>query len=121
MQTTDEIPKTYEEAERLLARWQGEGRAADLLAFAFTDPADQTVRLLYVSEEFPDSDEIYAMTFGRSLEIPFRTSTAMATPHEWEQIQAGNLALPKGWELARKRQVWRLQPPLLPVSRRTGG
>jgi hypothetical protein len=106
MQTTDEIPRTYEEAERLLARWQGEGGPADLLAFAFSDPADETVRLLYVSEEFPESGAIYAMTFGRSPEIPFRSSTASATPQEWEQVQAGELLLPQGWELARKRQVW---------------
>jgi len=105
MQPTDEIPRTYEEAEHLLARWQDEGRPTDLLVFAFTDPADETVRLLYVSEEFPESDVLQAMTYGRSLEIPFRTSTAMATSQEWEQVKAGQLALPKGWELAHMRQI----------------
>jgi hypothetical protein len=90
MQTTDEIPRTYEEAERLLARWQGEGGPADLLAFAFSDPADETVRLLYVSEEFPESGAIYAMTFGRSPEIPFRKCGSKSKPGNCCFHRAGN-------------------------------
>jgi len=106
MQTTDEIPRTYEEAERLLARWQGEGGPSDLVAFAFPDPTGETVRLLYVSDEFAEAGAIRAMTFGRSPEVPFRSSTALATQHEWQEVQAGRLTLPPGWQLAQKRQVW---------------
>lgn len=106
MQTTDEIPQTYEEAERLLARWHAEGGPADLFIFAFPDPDENIVRLLEVSEDFLATGEIRPMTFGRSAELPFRSATALATPQEWEQAQAGSLPLPHGWELKSKRRVW---------------
>jgi hypothetical protein len=106
MQTTDEVPQTYEEAERLLARWQGEGGPADLVAYASPDPTGETVRLLYVSDDFAPEGVIRQMTFGRSTELPFKSSTALATPSEWELVLSGKLSLPLGWDVAARRQVW---------------
>lgn len=106
MQTTDEIPQTYEEAERLLARWHGEGGPADLIIFSFPDPNGDTVRLLDVSDDFMPEGIIRPMTFGRSAELPFKSSTALATPDEWELVLVGKLPLPPGWDLSARRQVW---------------
>src|SRR5438105_1546169 len=106
MSVTDQVPQTYEEAERLLARWQGEGGPEDLLIFTFPDPAEESVRLLGVSDEFMETGAVLPMSFGRSAELPFRSSTASVTPAEWDRIRAGRIALPAGWDLATARQVW---------------
>lgn len=106
MQTVDEVPKTYEEAERLLVRWHAEGGPSDLRIFSFPDSAGEMVRLLEVSDDFLATGVIRPMTFGRSPEMPFRTSTALASPEEWALVQAGKVPLPPGWDLAAARQVW---------------
>jgi len=106
METVDAIPESYEEAERLLVRWHAEGGPTDLVVYSFPDVPHETVRLVEVSNEFAATGAIRPMTFGRSAEMPFRSSTALATPEEWEQVEAGRLSLPPGWDLAARRRVW---------------
>ncbi|HZL36129.1 MAG TPA: hypothetical protein VFC78_12505 [Tepidisphaeraceae bacterium] len=106
MTETEAIPANYSEAVRTLVRWHAEGGPDDLLIFAFSDPHEQMVRLIEVSDEFLSSGTIQPMTFGRSAEFPFRSSTALATPAEWESVRAGTLPLPQGWVLAAAQQVW---------------
>src|SRR5580704_9632488 len=100
METVDAIPKTYEEAEHLLVRWHAEGGPPDLVVFSFPDASGEIVRLVEVSDEFAATGVIRPMTFGRSAELPFRSSTALATPQEWKAVEAGRLSLPPGWDLA---------------------
>lgn len=105
-QATDESPKTYEEAERLLARWHGEGGPSDLVVYSLPDPAGESVRLIEVSEEFPTTGAVMPLIFGRSKLFPFQSGAAMLTPREWVDLAAGRLKLPPGWDLSSKRQVW---------------
>ncbi len=100
------IPTTYQEAVRLLAHWHGDYAARDLVIFSFPDHDAVTVRLLEVSSELPDTGELVPVTFGRSPEFPFRSTVVLATPCQWKKIQAGELALPDGWDLAARQRVW---------------
>lgn len=102
----EEIPRTYDDAVRTLVRWHGEGGPADLRVFLFPDPDEQVVRLLEVSDEFFTASEIHPLTLGRSAIFPFRSATALARPEDWDQVQAGRLSLPQGWNLNARRQVW---------------
>jgi hypothetical protein len=106
MQTTDEIPLTYDEAVRLLARWHGEGGPSDLVVYSIPDPAAESVQLIEVSDDFPTSGAVRPLFFGRSELFPFRSGAALLTPEEWQELVAGRLTLPPGWDLASKRQVW---------------
>jgi hypothetical protein len=107
MTTIDEdIPGTYQDAVRTLARWHAEIGRANLEIFAFHDPCEMVVRLLEVSDEFPDTGGVIPVTFGRSTEFPFKSSVALVTPGEWQQILSGTLPLPDGWDLATRRRIW---------------
>jgi hypothetical protein len=104
--TTEQIPKTYDEAAQTLARWQGESGESDLQIFSFPDPEQKVVRLLHVSEMFADTDGVYAIKMGKSQEFPFKSSVALTMPKYWARIKAGELLLPEGWDATTARKVW---------------
>ena len=100
------IPRTYDEAVGVLARWHGEGGAPDLRIFAFPDPDQQVVQLLHVSESFPDPGSVRVYRLGRSEEFPFKSAVALALPKYWERIEAGAELLPPGWDHRTAKRVW---------------
>ena len=100
------IPRTYDEAVGVLARWHGEGGAPDLRIFAFPDPDQQVVQLLHVSESFPDPGSVRVYRLGRSEEFPFKSAVALTIPIYWERIEAGADLLPSGWDPKTAKRVW---------------
>ncbi|MCC2669543.1 MAG: hypothetical protein K0Q72_2014 [Armatimonadetes bacterium] len=106
MMPTEIVPTTYEEAVRLLSTWHAELDRADLQIFSFPDPEARVVRLLEVSSDFAESDQLRPLSFGASKEFPFRSSVALATPAEWQEVLAGKRSLPAEWSLAERRLVW---------------
>jgi hypothetical protein len=106
MTTTDEIPATYDDAVRTLARWHAALESRNLEIFAFPDPGETVVRLIEISDEFPRTGRVVPVSFGRSAEFPFKSSVALVTPDEWQQILAGTLPLPDGWDLRSQQKVW---------------
>jgi hypothetical protein len=108
MSQIDEIPKSYEDAVRLLGQWGGEAGADDLRIFAAEDVGDEMVRLIHVTDQFPDSVRVSVYTFGASEEFPFRSALALASPDQWEVMRArgGYPGLPSEWKITNARQVW---------------
>lgn len=108
MSQVEHIPKTYEEAVMTLARWGGEAGADDLRIFAAEEMGDNVVRLIHVTEQFPDSEEVSVYTFGASEEFPFQSALALATPEQWEAIRSlgERRGLPSVWRTANAHQVW---------------
>jgi hypothetical protein len=105
--TSEVIPTTYDEAVRTLARWHGGLDRPDLEIFSFPDPGMATVRLVEVSDDFALSTApICAITFGASPEFPFRSSVALVTREQWQQIVDGELTLPEGWDLGHRERIW---------------
>ena len=104
--TRSQVPRTYEAAVKALARWQRAVGGQNYRAYSFPDPEKQVVRLLEVSPAYPDTGELMPVTWGRSAEVPFRSTIAMATPKQWERVQSGALPLPDGWILRDMRQIW---------------
>ncbi len=102
----DDIPVTYDAALRTLARWHAEGSDPSLQIIAFDDPGGSEVRLLEISDQFPGTGAVRPLAFGRSDELPFKSAVALVTPREWEQVQAGVLELPAGWNLSSSRKIW---------------
>ena len=87
-------------------RWHCQGGPPDVRAFSFPDPAGRLVRLVEVSEEFLPTGVIRPLTLRTSELFPFRSSVALASPEEWAAVEAGQLSLPPGWDLATKEPVW---------------
>ena len=106
MTTAETIPRTYDEAVRLLAHWHGEGDEPPVTIYSCDDPGQRVVRLVEVSEGFPATGEMWPVVFGRSEEFPFKSAVVLVTPGEWAQIRSGRLALPDGWDAADMTRVW---------------
>src|SRR5262249_26431656 len=102
----EEVPRDYQAAVHTLADWHAGVHRATFEVYAFPDPSETTVRLVEVSDEFPDTGEVVPVTFGRSEEFPFRSSVVLLTPEQWQQVLRGELGLPEGWDLATRQKVW---------------
>ena len=106
MPLLDEIPKTYDDAVQALARWHGEAQGFDLEIYAVSDPQQQQVRLIEVSDDFPRPGPVVAIPLGRSNRFPFKSAVALATTAEWDEIRAGTRPAPGGWDLSTADKVW---------------
>ena len=101
-----DIPKSYANAVQTLAKWHGEDDDGPWAICSFPDEDGQTVRLLEVSENVPESDTVMPLVIGPSGEFPFKSAVILLTPREWERVKTGELALPGGWGLKSQKQVW---------------
>lgn len=110
MAEVENIPGTHADAVRVLADSYGASGADDLMIFALEDYHDNTVRLIQVSDAFPDLGDIRVYRFGSSAEFPFRSAVALLRPEQWERIRSDdkNPELPANWSLTTARQVWPL-------------
>jgi hypothetical protein len=102
----DSIPKTYDAAVRALAAAHG---GANIAIYSMADPAQQVVRLIEVSADFPaagverpippDGKEWIVPVFpmGRARDFPFRSEIAQVTPAEWDKLRQGKLKLNRDW------------------------
>lgn len=102
----DTIPSTYEDAIIALARWHGESFDHDVKIFSVPDPDRQQIRLIEVSDSFPTPGPALPIPLGRSADFPFRSSVALATEADWQQIKNGVIEYPYSWDIQQARQVW---------------
>jgi len=95
---------TYSDAVMTLAGWQG---GEGITVYCVDDPAQTTVRLVEVSEEFghgPSADPFFMALRATDL-MPYRTEIILLHPQDETAIHAGLLNLPTGWERAHWRLV----------------
>lgn len=116
----DAVPKTYDEAVRLLAAWHSADEP-DMRAWAIPDPnpdaARREVRLIEVSDCFPEGGAmrpdgtggrekvIPVFPLGASAEFPFRSRVAQVTFSEWDDLRAGTLKLTQDWNVGEAEPV----------------
>lgn len=78
--------------------------------FELPDSTDEVVSilLLQVTEATPASPgQVITYGFAPSGDFAFPLTLAQVTPGEWEDIKAGRLPLPEGWDLNCAREVKR--------------
>ena len=112
----DAVPRTYDEAVRLLASWHA-GLGDDVVFYEVPDPDGRVVRLLEVSDIFPrggamrpDAEGrmrpiIPVFPLGPSADYPFRSEVAQITPDELDDVLSGHLPLSRPWDLSTRRRV----------------
>jgi len=113
----DEVPKTYEDAVRVLAAAHATGVAL-IDIYYLPDPRELVVRLIEVSDTFPEGGVdrpvppdgmervVPVFPLGPSKDFPFRSEVAQITPAEWDQLLQGNLKLNRDWgDLKRAKKV----------------
>lgn len=97
MKNGSHIPRTHEEAARLLARWHRESEPSIAQIFWHHDPATGEIRLIEVNPKTIPTGEAMVFGFAPSGPFPFRSAVAEVTPDEWAQILGGRIPLPSGW------------------------
>ena len=116
----DAVPKSYDEAIRLLAAWHATDDP-DMRVWVIPDdepdPSRRQVRLVEVSNGFPESGAtrpdghagtrnlIPVFPLGKSAEFPYQSRVAQVTPAEWDRLRRGELRLTQPWDLNRAREV----------------
>jgi hypothetical protein len=113
----DTIPKTYGSAVRALAAAHG-GGPDQVEIYSICDPREQVVRLIEVSEAFPEGGVerpappngmeriVPVFPMGPAKDFPFRSEIAQVTPVEWNQLLQGKLKLNRDWgDLNRAQKV----------------
>lgn len=104
----DAVPKTYEDAVRVLAAVHASGSdRVDI--YHVPDPQQRVVRLIEVSEAFPESGVdrptplngveriVPVFPMGPASDFPFSSEIAQVTPAEWQQLRNGVLKLNRNW------------------------
>ena len=114
MVDVDEAPATAERAKLVLAAAHAEGLGR-VVFFEPAMPRDGVVRLLEVSDEFPEAAVpragagglvVPVFPMGPSPDFPFRSEVAQVTPGEWSDLRAGHLRLGRDWgDLTLAREV----------------
>jgi hypothetical protein len=104
----DEIPKTYTQAVRVLAAAHSAG-ADRVDIYSINDPLQQVVRLIEVSDAFPDGSVerpappngmeriVPVFPMGKAKDFPFRSEIVQVKPAEWDQLCKGTLKLNRDW------------------------
>jgi hypothetical protein len=104
----DAVPKTYERAVCVLAAAHAAGDVS-VEIFHLPDPKQRVVRLIEVSDAFPDGGVerptppsgmervVPVFPLGPAKDFPFRSEVAQITRAEWEQLRQGKLKLNRDW------------------------
>jgi hypothetical protein len=106
--TSDAVPKTYEDAVRVLATVHASG-PDQVEIYHLPDPQQRVVRLIEVSEAFPQGGVerltptgamervVPVFPMGPANDFPFRSEIIQVTPAEWEELRQGSLKLNRNW------------------------
>lgn len=113
----DSVPNTYESAVCVLAAAHASGEAS-VEIYYLPDPERRVVRLIEVSDTFPEGGVerpappgrmeriVPVFPLGPSKDFPFRSEVAQITRAEWEQLRQGILKLNRDWgDLSRAKRA----------------
>jgi hypothetical protein len=113
----DAVPKTYEDAVRALAAAHAAG-VVSMEIYCLPDPQKRIVRLIEVSDSFPDGAVerpsssgatervVPVFPLGPARDFPYRSEVAQVTSAEWAQLRQGTLKLNRDWgNLASVKKV----------------
>jgi len=94
-----------------LVDWYFEVDPATSMVYMFVseneDSPEEPLKLLQVNDETMETGRVDAFLFAGTEETPFFTAIALVTPDEMKRIEAGEIALPEGWELSRAEKFER--------------
>ena len=111
----DVVPKTYDDAVQLLAAAHSAG-GDPVEIFFVPDPQAKIVRLIEVSDAFPEGGverpsqngiELIVPVFpmGPAKDFPFRSEVAQVTPVEWAKLKDKTLKLNLDWDIKQAQKV----------------
>ena len=98
---------TYEQTARELAAAHRNADPATVEVMLDPDPLEHEIRLVEVSRTAPTTRELYPFAFTARPDqgIDFPSVVLLLSPTEWNEVTAGTLALPVGWDRARLQSL----------------
>jgi len=96
----------YDKAVRKLAAWHARGARPRVTVYAVPDPQRREVRLIEVSNAFPDTAPPEPVIIGPTRDFPYASGTLSVTTAAFRLIKAGRLPLPRDWDFASCKKVW---------------
>lgn len=61
---------------------------------------DTEIRLVEVAGSVESTGELFPVHFAKDREVPYTSVVVLLSEDEWQQVENGALALPKGWDKA---------------------
>jgi hypothetical protein len=61
--------------------------------------------LVEVSSSFSDDDILRPIAMGASKDFPFPSRVLLVSKHDWMRVNAKDIALPHGWDLAALKEL----------------
>ena len=110
------VPKTYDDAIQVLAAAHSAGDDP-MEIYLVPDPQKQVVRLVEVSDAFPEGGVerpvpphgieriVPVFPMGPAKDFPFRSEVAQVTRAEWTKLQQKTLKLNRDWDLEQAQKV----------------
>ena len=107
MATAMPTPRTYRQTAEDLAAAHRRVDPATTRILLVPDPAQAEIRLLEISESAPWSGDVIPFPFGArpDLGIFFPSVVILLNPREWQDVEAGRLPLPVGWDLGAGEEL----------------
>lgn len=99
--------RTYRETAEDLAHAHRRVDPTTTRILLIPDPAQAEIRLLEVSASTPWSGDVIPFPFDArpDLGIFFPSVVILLNPREWEDVEAGRLPLPLGWDLNARAEL----------------
>lgn len=101
------MPRTLEAVARdLAAAHRKEDSATSTIKF-FPGARQDEVCLLEISSTAPTTGEIMPFRFGADVAngVEYPSIVILVSPDEWQDVQAGKLRLPQGWDLSTAQDL----------------
>ncbi len=97
--------RSHLETARDLAEAHRRVDPATTMILLLADPTGEEIRLVEVSMSAPRSGDVFPFRYEArpDLNIDFPSVVVLLSPDEWQDVEAGRLELPSGWD-ARTQQ-----------------
>jgi hypothetical protein len=97
----------YLETARRLAHAHRTTDPTTLFVWLAPDPDEKLIRLLEVTPKVTAAGELFPVEFAPrpDLGVRFALSVLLLSPEEWDEVDAGRLALPEGWGKGQLRAI----------------
>ena len=82
-------------------------RVIRFLAASGEESTAEPIKLLEVNAATVTTGSVELFAFAPSKLVPYPVVIAEVTPDEYERIEQGKIALPKGWSLENMREIFR--------------
>lgn len=101
------MPRSLKMVARALAKAHRKTDRKTSVVKLFHTTQQDEIHLLEVSAAAPTTGEIMPFRFGEDLAqgVDYPSVVILVSPEEWQEVEAGRLPLPVGWDLTKAEDL----------------